>query len=65
MAVWADETLPWFQIFTPPTRDALAVEPMTCGPDAFNEGPTHDGLMVLEPGDETTSRWGIRVEPSA
>ena len=38
---------------------------MTCGPDAFNEGPTHDGLMVLEPGDETTSRWGIRVEPSA
>lgn len=64
VAVWADETLPWFQIFTPPTRDALAVEPMTCGPDAFNEGPTHDGRIVLEPSDEVTSRWGIRVEPT-
>lgn len=61
VVVWADETLPWFQIYTPPTRDALAVEPMTCGPDAFNEGPTHDGLQVLEPGDETTSVWGIRI----
>lgn len=64
VALWADETLPWFQIFTPPTRDALAVEPMTCGPDAFNEGPTHDGVIVLEPGEETSSRWGIRVAPS-
>ncbi|MDO5676635.1 MAG: aldose 1-epimerase family protein [Propionibacteriaceae bacterium] len=62
VAVWANETMPWFQIYTPPTRDALAVEPMTCGPDAFNVGPTHDGLIVLEPGDETTSRWGIRLD---
>lgn len=65
VAVWADETLGWIQIFTPPTRDALAVEPMTCGPDAFNSGPTHGGLIVLEPGTEASSRWGIRVEPSA
>lgn len=65
VVLWADETLGWFQIFTSPTRDALAVEPMTCGPDAFNPGPTHDGMIVLEPGAETTSRWGIRVEPRA
>lgn len=62
VSLWADETLPWFQIFSTPTRDALAVEPMTCGPDAFNEGPTHDGMIVLNPGDETTSQWGIRVD---
>ena len=33
---------------------------MTCGPDAFNEGPTHDGMRVLAPGESWTGRWGIR-----
>jgi len=36
------------------------VEPMTCGPDAFNEGPTHDDLIVLGPGERFTGRWGVR-----
>lgn len=59
--VWADDAMGWGQVFTPPTRDALAVEPMTCGPDAFNEGPTHDDLIVLDPGADTRCAWGIRV----
>ena len=59
---WADDTQPWGQIYTNPTRDAMAIEPMTCGPDAFNEGPTSDGVIVLEPGEETLSVWGIRVD---
>lgn len=58
---WADHTQRWAQVFTTPTRDAMAIEPMTCGPDAFNEGPTHDGVIVLEPGESTRSVWGIRV----
>lgn len=58
---WADETQPWAQVYTNPTRDAMAIEPMTCGPDAFNEGPTHDSLTILEPGQSTRSEWGIRV----
>lgn len=61
VTLWADETLPWGQVFTQPQRKALAVEPMTCGPDAFNEGPTHDGLIVLEPGASSRSVWGFRV----
>nr|WP_231980751.1 hypothetical protein [Tessaracoccus coleopterorum] len=58
---WADATQPWAQVYTNPTRDAMAIEPMTCGPDAFNEGPTHDSLTVLQPGETTTSVWGIRI----
>lgn len=58
---WADETLPWGQIYTNPERTAIAIEPMTCGPDAFNEGPTHEGLIVLAPGESASSVWGIRV----
>ncbi|WP_353081865.1 aldose 1-epimerase family protein [Tessaracoccus lapidicaptus] len=61
VTLWADESLPWGQVFTHPDRVALAVEPMTCGPDAFNEGPTHDGLIVLEPGEGSRSVWGFRV----
>ena len=60
--LWADETMNWLQIFTGgPYRDwSLAVEPMTCGPDAFNPGPTHDGMIVLAPGESYTGSWGVR-----
>lgn len=37
-------------------RMGLAVEPMTCAPDAFNSG---DGLQVLAPGEEVKLDWGI------
>ncbi|RMB58927.1 aldose 1-epimerase family protein [Tessaracoccus antarcticus] len=59
--VWADESLPWVQVYTRPERDAIAVEPMTCGPDAFNEGPTHDGLIVLAPEESHVAVWGLRA----
>ncbi|MBZ9583922.1 aldose epimerase family protein, partial [Klebsiella quasivariicola] len=38
--LWGDAAMSWVQIYTPDDRHSLAVEPMTCGPDAFNEGPT-------------------------
>ena len=59
--VWADRSLPWVQVYTSPDRGALAVEPMTCGPDAFNEGPTHDALIVLAPGESHVAAWGLRA----
>lgn len=37
-------------------RRSLAVEPMTCAPNAFRSG---EGLIVLESGRSTTSTWGI------
>jgi len=59
--LWGDETMRWTQVFTGgPNRNwSLAVEPMTCGPDAFNEGPTHDGMRVLAPGETFVGQWGI------
>ena len=39
-------------------RQGVAVEPMTCAPDAFNSGL---GLRVLEPGERLIMRWGIAV----
>lgn len=59
--VWGEDMLPWVQIYTRPERDTIAVEPMTCGPDAFNEGPTHDDLVVLAPGHQHLATWGVRA----
>jgi aldose 1-epimerase len=37
-------------------RRSLAVEPMTCPPNAFHSG---DALIRLEPSSSFTSTWGI------
>jgi aldose 1-epimerase len=59
--LWGDETMNWVQVFTGgPHRDrSIAVEPMTCGPDAFNPGPTHDGMRILAPAQTFVGQWGI------
>jgi aldose 1-epimerase len=59
--VWGDETMQWIQVFSggPSRNSSIAVEPMTCGPDAFNAGPTHDGMRVLASGSSFLGEWGI------
>jgi aldose 1-epimerase len=63
LSLWADESYPYLQLFTGDplpsvSRRSLAVEPMTCAPNAFRSG---EGLRVLEPGESMTGTWGIRV----
>jgi galactose mutarotase-like enzyme len=59
--LWADPDFGWVQVFTPddhPERGrVVAVEPMTCPPDALNSGI---GLRTVEPGGTWTGSWGIR-----
>jgi aldose 1-epimerase len=59
--LWGDETMRWMQVFTGgPNRDgSVAVEPMSCGPDAFNPGATHGDMNVLAQGETFIGRWGI------
>jgi aldose 1-epimerase len=55
-----DEAWPWVQVHTADrpesglNRSGLAVEPMTCPPDAFNSGVD---LVRLQPGAEHRARW--------
>jgi aldose 1-epimerase len=63
LSLWLDESYPYLQLFTGDplpsvSRRSLAVEPMTCAPNAFRSG---EGLRVLEPGESTTGTWGIHV----
>lgn len=61
--VWADESWPYLLLFTGDLPDirrrGLAVEPMTCPPQAFRSG---EGLLRLSPGDVFTGEWGIETE---
>ena len=54
LVVWMDDAFHFVQVFR--ADGAIAVEPMTCAPDAFNSG---DGLLVLEPGASFTGRCGL------
>jgi aldose 1-epimerase len=61
--VWMDGSHRYAMIYSGDTlpevtrrRRGLAIEPMTCAPDAFNSGA---GLVVLQPGETHSSTWGI------
>jgi aldose 1-epimerase len=62
--LWMDERYAFVELYSGDTlaphrrRRGLAVEPMTCAPNAFRSG---DGLVRLEPGTSLTSRWGVRL----
>jgi aldose 1-epimerase len=62
LRVWADETFNWWQVFTGDSltgerhRRSVAIEPMTCPPDAFRSGRD---LIVLEPGQTWQGAWGV------
>ena len=45
------------QVFTPPDRRSIAIEPMTCNIDAFNN---HDGLVRLAPNAALGGKFGVR-----
>ena len=64
LEVWQDESFRFVQVYTPRNfpgldgvRHAVAIEPMTAAPDAFNSGL---GLTWVQPGESLTARWGIR-----
>jgi aldose 1-epimerase len=49
----------YLQVYTPPTRNCIAIEPMTCAPNAFNN---KNGLLILEPNKKF--EWQISLEYS-
>jgi aldose 1-epimerase len=64
VGLWAGQGYHWLQVFTGDRLDAarrrraLAVEPMTCPPNAFVTGTD---LIILDPGSSVTHVWGIEV----
>jgi galactose mutarotase-like enzyme len=59
--LWVDESYRYLMLFTGDdlpdvARRSLAVEPMTCPPNAFRSG---EDLVRLEPGESHVSVWGL------
>ena len=58
LTYFQDAAFPYFQIFTPSHRKSIAIEPMTCNIDAFNNG---EGLIVLKPGETWQGSFGVEL----
>jgi aldose 1-epimerase len=63
LTLWMDDGFRYVHVYTADTvpdparrRGGIAIEPMTCAPDAFNSG---EGLAVIEPGASFSARWGL------
>jgi len=63
VTLWMEPVYQFLMVFTPDAipdvarrRRSIAIEPMTCAPNAFRSG---DGLIVLEPGESWGGSWGI------
>jgi aldose 1-epimerase len=67
LGFWAGEGYSWLQVFTGDAlaperrRRALAIEPMTCPPNALVSGTD---LITLAPGDRVTHSWGVKLSRS-
>ena len=65
LEVWHDDNFRYVQVYTPRNFPlltgekglAVAIEPMTAAPDAFNSGL---GLQWVPSGGTLTARWGVR-----
>lgn len=63
--VWQDEKFGHVVLFTPdffPTKNgpvyAVAIEPQTAAPNAFNNG---DGLAWIKTGEQFSAAWGVKI----
>jgi aldose 1-epimerase len=65
VTLWADQAYNYLMVFTGDTlsqspRRGLALEPMTCPPNAFRSG---DGVIRLAPDESHSASWGLSPEP--
>jgi len=61
IALWVDQAYGYLMVFTGDAladvdRRSIAIEPMTCPPNAFRSG---DSLIRLDPGHSHTGTWGL------
>ena len=63
VTVWMDKTFDYMVLYSGDTqpdvlrRRALAIEPWTCAPNAFNH--PERGLTILKPGQTLSGSWGV------
>ena len=63
ISLWVDESFPYLMVYTGDDveeperrRQAVAIEPMTCPPQAFR---SDTAVVTLEPGGSWQGTWGL------
>lgn len=56
--LFMDNQMKFVQFYTPDERTSIAIEPMSCAPDAFNNGM---GLHILKPDESVMHSFSIRI----
>jgi aldose 1-epimerase len=61
VSFFPDASYPYLQVYTPPSRESIAVENLSSAPDCFNNGL---GLLLLQPGHSQifTVRYKVSVD---
>lgn len=53
------DKLNYFVLYTPPSRDCIAIEPQSCNTNAFNN---LEGLVILKPGKKVKYEISVKLE---
>ncbi|MFZ1497333.1 MAG: aldose 1-epimerase, partial [Saprospiraceae bacterium] len=61
LSYYQNESCPYFQLFTPQHRQSIAIEPMSCNINAFNNG---EGLIQLQPNQNWQAKFGFNWKSS-
>ncbi len=59
VVLWQDESYPYLQVYTHPSRKSISIEPMSAATNAFNSG---EGLTALRPGERWQGKYGVFLE---
>src|SRR5207248_7400665 len=66
VTLWMEPVYEYLMVYTPDAipdrarrRRSIAIEPMTCAPNAFRRG---EGLIILQPGEARSSDWVVLRE---
>ena len=62
LVTWQDageQKYNYLQIYIPPERKSISIEPMTSNINSFNNG---EGLLILEPGKIFTANYGLNIQ---
>jgi aldose 1-epimerase len=64
VTLWVDDAYPYVMLYTGDdrpdvSRRSMAIEPMTCPPQAFRTGRD---VVRLEPGDSFRGTWGLTLQ---
>lgn len=60
ISIWqktGNKQLNYLQVYTPPHRESIAIEPMTCIANAFNN---QTGLIEIDPKQQIEVSWGVK-----